>query len=369
MLFYLTDSLIVKGDDPRYNEIHKAIYNLAVQSANGNHALVGDIKAITYFRNIFKSDYLVGSFFNKIYQNIAFEVVPSFVNYYVEVVINTPFVRTEGGKTIAQVEYCRLIPLETTNKTSLVCEFLYDADFYSFVLKWYIRQLGINVHFAFHKVDGGGTNTYINIDNELKSDHITLSILDTDCRYPGDTVKADSTYGKCIGIGDGNVLFKLIPLEVHELENLVPLNYIDQEFSSWTNGDAEYARKKKAFDYLKKDAEGILPYFDIKKGIKYNKDYRTTQKLQTFAERCYLQNDELKARQPDFHQFVASLQDKAYIYTELISGTGTIKMVLNLIKSGNAPNPLLFNFQRTNWNIIGQEMLNWCFARRPETVY
>lgn len=369
MLFYLTDSLIVKGDDPRYNEICTAIYNIAVQSANGSHALIGDIKAITHFRNTFKSDYMVGSFFNKIYQNIAFEVVPHFLNYYVEVVTNAPSVRTEGNKTIVQVEYSRLIPLETTNKTALVCEFLYDANFYSFVLKWYIKQLGINVHFAFHKVDGGGTNTYMNIDNELKSNHITLSILDTDCRYPGDTIKAESTYGKCSGIGYGNVFFKLVPLKVHELENLVPMNYVDIAFPNWTNGDAEYARKKKAFDYLKKDAERILPYFDFKRGIKYNEDYRMSPKLQNFAEMCYLQNDDLMAHQPDYDKYVATLQDKAYIYTELIKGTGTIKMVLDLINSGNAPDPFLYDFQRKNWEIIGQEMLNWCFARRPEAIH
>lgn len=369
MLFYLTDSLIVEGNDPKYKEICTAIYHLAIQSVNGNHALIGEIKAIAHFRKTFESDYLVGSLFNKIYQNISFEVVPSFISYYVEVVIKEPSVRTEGDKTIAQVEYNRLIPLETTNKTALVCEFLSDADFYSFVLKWYMRQLGINAHFSFRNVDGGGTNTHMNIKNELKDDHITLSIVDTDCRYPGDKVKDDSTYGKCKGIGDGNVLFKLIPLEVHELENLVPLNFIDQEFPNWTKGDADYERKKRAFDYLKKNAEKILPYFDIKKGIIYNEAYRKSTELQSFAKLCYQQNDDLMAIQPDFDQYVASLPDKAKIYRELISGTGTINMVLNLIERGNAPAPSLFNYQKQNWDVIGQGMLNWCFARRPEAIH
>lgn len=368
MLFYLTNTLIIEKSYPIYNDICKAIFNLAVQCANGNHKLIGDIDVITSFKDIFASNFLVGQLFNKIYQNIAFEVVPSFVNYYVEVVVKSPYVRIEGNKTIAQVEYNRLILLDTTNKTSLVCEFLYDAEFYSFVLKWYIKQLSINVHFAFNQIDGGGTNTYKNIDKELTSNHITLSILDTDCRYPGDTVKKESTYGKCIGIGKGNVLFKLIPLNVHELENLVPLNYVDLKFSSWTKGDVEYARKKRAFDFLRKDADNILPYFDFKKGIKYNDDYRTTPGLQSFAKRCYSQNDEWNKIQPNFNQFVTSLHDKDYIYTELIKGTGTIKMVLELIAEGNVPEPNLCDFQKKTWDIIGQEMLNWCIASNPSNI-
>ncbi len=371
MLFYLTNSLIVKDDDSRYSEIHTAINNLALQTANGHHALIGDIEAITHFRETFASDSIVGSLFNKIYQNIAFEVVPPFVNYYVEVVTNAAPIRTEGDKTIAQVEYNRLIPLETTNKTALVCEFLYDAEFYSFILKWYIKQLRINVHRAFHKVDGGGINTHKNIFNELKDDHITLSIVDTDCRYPEDPEKDKSTYGKCKGIGDGNVLFKLIPLKVHELENLVPLNYVDIEFPNWTTGPerANHERRKKAFDYLKKEAENILPYFDFKKGIIKNEEYRKSPKLQSFAKMCYQQNDEFMATQPDFDKFVDSLQDKEKIYPELIGGTGTINLVLNLINRGNVPDPILYNFQKRNWEIIGQGMLNWCIARTPEAIH
>lgn len=369
MLFYLTDTLIVEDTDLRYNDIRTAVYLLAVQAAAGNHAVIGDINAITYFRKVFENDFMVGQFFNNVYQNIAFEVVPSFITYYVEVVLEAPHTRTEEGKTIAQVKYTRMIPFDATNKTSLVCEFLYDAEFYAFVLKWYINQLHLNIHYAFNEIDGGGTNTHLNIEKELKADHITISILDTDCRFPGAQIDPESTYGKCIGIGSGNVLYKMLPLVVHEVENLVPLNYIDQEFSNWTKNDVEYARKKKAFDYLKKDAEHILPYYDYKKGIKNNEEYRKSQELQDFARRCYALNDEKVAAQPNFDQFVNSLQNKANIYTELIGGTGTICMTLQAIRKGNAPEPLLFDFQRANWVSIGQEMLNWCIARKPEAIH
>ena len=120
---------------------------------------------------------------------------------------------------------------------------------------------------------------------------------------------------------------------------------------------------------MKKEAESILPYFDYKKGIRYNKDFKNIQELQTFAQKCYEQNDEKMAVQPNFSQFVNTLNDKDYIYTELIGGTGAINMTISLIDSGNAPNPILYQFQEENWNIIGQEMINWCIAREPEAIH
>lgn len=44
-------------------------------------------------------------------------------------------------------------------------------------------------------------------------------------------------------------------------------------------------------------------------------------------------------------------------------------MALNVIRSGVAPEPVLFVFQHDNWSKIGQEMLNWCIARKPEVIH
>lgn len=123
------------------------------------------------------------------------------------------------------------------------------------------------------------------------------------------------------------------------------------------------------FDYLKKEAESILPYFDYKKGIKYNNDFRNIPDLQSIAKKCYELNEQKMAIQPDFNQYVNSLNNKDYIYTELIGGTSTINMTLSLINSGNAPNSVLYKFQEDNWNKLGQEMINWCIARKPEAIH
>lgn len=370
MLFYLTDSLIVNENDPRFNPIKTAVHHIAIHVCDGVHLLLGDIKAITYFRRVFEHDFAVGPLFNKIYQNLAVEVIPSFLTYYIEVVIDNPAPRVEGNVEIQQVLFSELIPLDATARTILMCEFLYDADIYKHVTDWYIIQNNYNVHYSFHKQDGGGTNLSMNIANEMQNHHIVLSIVDTDCRFPNDAINPDGTYGKCLPLINSSIFLCIKRLDVHEIENLIPLNYIDLVYASWTRNTREYQDKKKAFDYLKKDAENILPYFDYKNGIKYNDAYRNgPQDYRDFAAHCYMQNDDNVALQPDFNIFIAGLNNKDTVYSNLIGGTGTIKMTLGLIETGNVPSPVLFNYQRENWNRIGQVMLNWCISRRQEAIH
>lgn len=370
MLFYLTDSLIVNENDPRFDQIKTAVYHIAIQVCDGAHLLLGDINAITHFRKVFEQDFAVGLLFNKIYQNLAVEVIPSFLTYYVEVVIDNPVHRIDEDVEIKQVLFSDLIPLDATARTILMCEFLYDADIYKHIMDWYIARNSFNVHYSFHKQDGGGTNLSMNIVNEMQKHHIVLSIVDTDCRFPNDAIDPDGTYGKCQPLINSSIFLCIQRLDVHEIENLIPLNYIDLVYTSWTKNKREYQAKKKAFDYLMKDAENILPYFDYKNGIKYNDAYRNgSQDYREFAASCYVQNDDYVAAQPDFDVFIAGLKNKDIIYSNLIGGTGTIKMTLSLIDSGNVPSPVLLNYQKNNWNLIGQVMLNWCISRKQEAIH
>lgn len=54
MVFYLTDSLVVDETNPSYNDIKKAVRNLATASCEGKHYVLGDLKALGHFCNVFK---------------------------------------------------------------------------------------------------------------------------------------------------------------------------------------------------------------------------------------------------------------------------------------------------------------------------
>lgn len=366
MLFYLTDSLIVDTKDPLYNNIYKSIHNIATQVIDGNHLLRADIKALEHFRSVYQSDPYVGGLFNQLYQDYATSVIPQDIKFYIEIVKNNPVCRNTNGIDICQKSYTYYLNVDVCAKTILVCEDLNDTDFYEHVLQWFIGQTEVNYSYAIHGMNGGGHNTYRVVLNELNACHIVICIVDTDKRYSTCPPEPNGTYDNCVNnIHSTACEYKFLPLEVHEIENLIPLNYIDA-FDNWTCRNPNDARNKRAFDYLRNDAENILPYFDYKNGIKNNDAFRSSTDYQTFAEQCYCLNDDKVSIEPSFSAFVSTLANKAEIYPHLIGGTGTINRALGLIKTDSCPEPNLLQFQENNWRVIGQALLDWCIARRPE---
>lgn len=368
MLFYLTDSLIVDKGNPLFMGIYKSVRNLTTQVVDGNHILTASFNVIKHFRYVFKDDLVIGLYFNKLYQDFATAGIPSDLKFYIEVVKENPVCRNENGREICQKTYTYYLNINASSMACLIGEDLNDTKFYEHVLKWFICQKNANYFYSFHGIGGGGKNTYRAILNELDSQHITICIIDTDKKYQQCSIETDSTYGNCINLVHSDVCeYKILPLDVHEIENLIPLNYIDL-FDNWENGDANDTRKKRAFDFLRNNAEEILPYFDYKKGIKNDDSLRNNADYQMFAEKCYMTNLDFVNTEPSFQNFINGLPNKAEVYPNLIGGSGTLNGALDMIDNNTCPQPELLEFQRNNWEVIGQNMLDWCIARMPEAI-
>lgn len=368
MLFYLTDSLIVAQTDTTYKSIYKAIQNISLQVIDSRHLLTGDFKVIEHFRTVFKENPIIGPLFNDLYQNFSTKGVPEQLTFYIEVVLQNPTKRTEGTKTICQKSYSHFLTLDHILEARIICEDLYDAEFYKYILSWFIQTKGCNCSFAFHNQGGGGVNIFRTVKEELSKKHIILCIVDTDKKYKSCPYDQNGTYGKCLSVDLDVDEYKLLPIEVHEVENLVPLNFIDIAFPLYTKKNKDDQRHKKHFDYLKKDAENLLPFFDYKKGIKKDELFKENSEYRNFAKKCYILNDE-KIKEEDFDTYVDRLESKEVVYPNLIGGTGTIKMALDLINSDSCPQPNLLIFQNDNWMKIGQTMLNWCISRDTESIH
>ena len=369
MLFYLTDSLIVSEQDVNFKSIYQAVHCIANQVADGSHLLTGDEEVLLYFRKIFQHDLIIGQLFNHLYQNYATAMVPSCLTFYLEVVavVNIPL-RFERDTEIVQMHYSYFSSLDRVSRTILICEDLNDTCFFRHVLDWYMKDKG-NLRYAVHGIGAGGRNVHRTVSDELSHKHICICIIDTDKKYEGCIPEQDGTYGLCVGIGNNVPYYKFLPLNVHEIENLIPLNYIDK-FDVWINGRLDDKKNKRAFDYLIKDADNILPYFDYKKGIKKGQMYDSQQEYRLLAQRCYEVNVELKELYPDFDSFIDSLRTDI-IYPHLIGGSGVLKRTLELIENNELVDvePVLIDFQKENWINIGQAMLNWCVARNMEQIY
>ena len=319
MLFYLDDSLIVDAGNQEYIPILKSVHNLALQAVEANHLLLGDIKVILYFRDIFKNDVIVGPLFQSLASNIAIYTVPTSVTFYMEIIRGASNQRVEGAVTIYQMKYTHFIELDASGKTMVIGEDLNDVIVFEHILKWYIKKTHSNLHYCLHSLGGNGRNIHRVVQNELDSHHITICIVDTDMKHPNYTPAADSTYSLCLPVGNGVPYYKFVPLSVHEIENIVPLNYIDS-FDIWTSGTSNDQRNKRAFDYLRVLANDLLPYFDYKKGIHKNTDLTTNQDYYNFAEKCFMANQDKTSTYADFSTYLSSIGNNSIVYEQLLSG-------------------------------------------------
>lgn len=370
MLFYLTDSLIVENDDAEYKSIYNAVRNLALASENSYHILLGDEKVIEMLKMWFYTDPGLRPLFDDIANRYMFGI-PSYLTYYVEVVKGEPQdVREENGVKIAQMKYSDFRETKNVQSTSLIGEDDNDCVFFKFICDWYVRANKLKVNYSLNNISGGGENTYREIEKALNNEQFSLTIVDTDIRYPKQRIEKDSTYDKCRKVKGRKELYKVLPLKVHEIENIVPHNYIDQ-LNSWTT--EILAKNKQHYDCLINDAENILPFFDLKKGILLSKingnvDYTA------FAEKCYLQNEMLSGNGIQFSDYCNGNLDMGgkggkdkIVYRGVFSNI--MSKLLEKIKDESLRDePDLFKFQRQCWNEISQAMLNWGCARNQESL-
>lgn len=186
-------------------------------------------------------------------------------------------------------------------------------------------------------------------------------------KHPNYTPAPDSTYSLCLPVGNGVPYYKFVPLNVHEIENLIPLNYIDA-FDIWTTGTANDTRNKRAFDYLRVQANDLLPYFDYKNGIHKTVELTSNADYMNYAERCFWANIDKTSKYANFTSYLSGVTEKGIVYEQLLGGSGILTRTVSLIEASACPVPVLEAFQEADWCVIGQNMLNWCIARNREDL-
>ncbi len=364
MLYYLTDSLLVDEKHPKFNIIQQSLKRLGISAVESNHLILGDYDILYQASCWFKHDNELSPLFSKLVQNYSLNVIPPFVKYYLELVLDDPVTRKDdNGRQVAQICPEDVSTLESVAPVGLVVEDLCDADFYNHILDWYKIRCGITANFRYNSIHGGGGRIVEVIKSELRKKHVSLTILDTDMRYPGCDIEKNDTYKKCVKLGRKAPYYKFLPLKVHEIENLIPSNYIDI-LDKWENEVGKV--KKNHYDCLKKKAEIMLPYFDIKKGIRKN-SIMADPAYYEFARQCYELNPNLYSKESNFDLYVNSKEEKDVIYEGLIENI--MKAVLEKIKINDFPSPVLYEFQTKNWEQIGQSMTDWCISRNNESLY
>ena len=160
--------------------------------------------------------------------------------------------------------------LSFPSKVKLISENLEDIQLYKKMGDYYKIKNGIvSCNIMFEEICGSGDSTADILDNILaRKDAFCFCVVDSDKKYGdstcGDTMKKvqriEKVYSKT------NDLFQIIYLEVHEVENLIPLSVIRKVIikkclSEETAHFLEFLVKNYG-----KDNNPIL-FFDIKKGL------------------------------------------------------------------------------------------------------
>lgn len=369
MLFYITNSLIVKEGDERYKQIRKAIRNVLTGYSENKLLLMADFEVLEWMLLKFENDEDLISPIKYLYNNFSLLVVPDDICCYFEIVSGTvpESSRVEENHTIYSISYLVLQDSISTQKCALIGEDYNDCMFYSNVLKWYQQYVGQKVCCDFQYEPGNGGRMDAKIAEYAHQYRPAFALVDTDDKYEGQIHVEKTTRQKSESASKNHkCTFWLEVLPVHEVENLIPLNYIDK--LNWNDTNRF---KKRSLDYLRCNChtEGILKYFDFKKGIHY-RDVRADRSFCRLAERCFYLNKDLSDKQ-SFDEYLSKMSaDSDVVYPEVRENT--LSQILVLIRSEKdfvkKYPPELLNFQHDCWLSIGKLMLAWGCVRSKEAL-
>ena len=370
MIFYLTNSLILKEEKDLKNKskYKHCLRNIANAAIEGIHILRGEYEILCDCINLFKGDDEFEMFFRDLVNNYATKTIPPQITYYIEVVKENPTERNENGCIIAQKDINDFYMSSSLMSCNLICEDENDCDFYEFITKWYIKTQRLNYNIKINKIGGGGGRILSKVRKHLYEGQVCICIVDSDRKFPEMSINKCSE--KCKKLDNKSCGYRCILLNVNEIENLLPLNYIDDVFITdnkykWENNQLQ----KKHFDYLSSCNVKIeiLKYFDYKNGIKKDSLLLSNKYYKKFAKQCCDQNPDIY-NNCTFEEYLQTIPDKGCVYKKL-SETISID-VLNYINKNIANNvlkaPELLIFQEEEWIKIAKEILNWSCARIPE---
>nr|WP_314096888.1 hypothetical protein [uncultured Lachnoanaerobaculum sp.] len=193
------------------------------------------------------------------------------VNKYINMVYNKT---REENKIEIVMELTSKNAVDICDTPVLITENQEDALFYELIAKYYTKCNGFkNMEIFFESKPGGGDTTAKVLKQTVNTgNRLCLCIVDSDKKFPddsgGDTKKHVEDFTKC----KTQDIWKAIILDVHEVENLIPIGWIEK--CSKENGIP--CETISFLKYLKgKVAEeknnAPIYYFDIKKGIKKDK--------------------------------------------------------------------------------------------------
>lgn len=363
MLFYLTDSLIVDKSTPEFPAIRRAVKYLAMAVFERKHLLRGDYQVLRYMEEEFSGDKEIYPLFNQLVSRYSTYTVPNDIYRYVEVVYNGYEEIEKDGHKVKRIAYSYFNDSKKVQEMTVIAEDLCDCAFLEYVLKWYISQNQLPYNYNFTSQGGGGSRIDVAVTNSLNSGNMVTCITDSDQRYEGMKPGAHDNCVTCGKINAKDKIYNFLVLPVLEVENLVPLNHY--EALSWKHeinrNDKEAFKKLCGNQY----SEQILPYFDIKEGLKKSHIAQFGKGFSDYAEMCCKCNPDIM-KGKNYDEYIDGLGEKELIYPRLRKRP--MIELAPMYENGNMEEPELMMFQLDAWMEIGSLLLDTTCARNEEAI-
>ena len=248
MVFELSDSLISDRilNDPVLKD---SLHNLFLGYAEGNLLLSVSPRLLDFLAEGLDDDFskrVINHLQNRVF--VHYDVL-----WQTIIVLDNP--RYENHELA--IDFFR--KTSTIQPPILLCENLDDTKFYFALCREYF---GINFINTKNGQGAGGSSLADNLENIVNNqDRFCLCIVDSDIKYPN--CDDGGTY---VAILNKNLVphpsFEVYKLNVHEIENLIPIDIISKNTND--NNKRKFANRLKEID---NDGD-ILKYYDIKEGIK-----------------------------------------------------------------------------------------------------
>jgi hypothetical protein len=367
MLIFIHNSVVDKGDENSWDdETVVALENLATARREGKHIVMAKRETLEKIAQCSRLSEFSRNIYNKLYnESTQFYSYLSAVTKYIEIVnpCYEPQVLRDSGKEIIKVHPSFFNDSESVQKTILLGENLDDAVFYETIAKVCLRWKRINAQIECDRRGGGGStisSDYINIQKLNK--RFCLCIVDSDKIAPNGNL--GSTASRLRKSDDPTCIkTQIFILDCRESENLIPNSILSKLYP----GKQE---KLEALNIIKSISLEVRCFLDIKEGTYLNKilGEKTTEIKDFWSDQIpqILNISDRINNSCQANWQCSSNSGKCQCQISLGLGDKTLSKTVEYLKD-NSPNEIariVDPSKHSDWEQIGQLVMDWCIAER-----
>lgn len=239
MLIHL-DQSITQLHPPLAQELIDSLEDIAGIIRSGNHLITGDLKTLKFL----STHEALGSSARRAYNGLAtkysqFASAKSMVTTFAEIGVSgdQPTLINRENKNIILIPLRKVRHLSLRNPTEVIYEEIQDDFIYEIISRWYVRR-HISPGFLnrnYRPIHGGGGRTHaVYSEAQRLNNQFCLCVTDSDKKFPTDTPGPTSSEVRAVNSNDLALSFHL-DLDFHEIENLVPLQFLRSNCTSPTS--------------------------------------------------------------------------------------------------------------------------------------